>query len=146
MSKSDVLKELRDDWTQFLAIAEKVEAKDQDTTGAVGDDWSIAECLVHVAAWDEEVIQLVKTFIASGTKKEPQHNLNEIQLENRKNLNTHEMILEYLHEAHTNFMSYVETLPEEIFDTESYPGEWIGLTVPNHYKIHRQDIENFLSE
>ena len=145
MSKSDVLKELRDDWAQFLSIAEKVEAKNHNTTGAVGH-WSIAECLVHIAAWDEEVTQIVKTFIGSGTKKAPQHNLNEIQLENRKNLNTNEMIWEYLHQTHKNLMSYIETLPEDIFDTESYTGEWIGITVPNHYKGHRQDIECFLSE
>jgi len=53
------------------------------------------------------------------------------------------MTWKYLHDSHTTFMSYVQTLPKEIFDTESYMGEWIEITVPNHYKGHREDIERF---
>ena len=143
MSKSAVLESLTNDWIQFLGAAEGVSDQKLMLAGAIGD-WSVYQCLIHVASWDEEVIRIVSEFIDSGTRKTPgvPHDLNNRQLEDKKNLDSY-MKWHYLHDSHTTFMSYVQGLSEELFDTESYTGEWIGITVPNHYKGHREDIERF---
>ena len=145
VSKSAVLECLTTEWIQFLSVAEGISDREQKLPGAVGD-WSVYQCLIHVASWDEEVIRIVNEFIDSGARKTPgvPHDLNNRQLEDKKGLNP-AMMWTYLHDSHTTFMSYVEGLPEEIFDTESYTHEWIGITVPNHYKGHREDIERFTS-
>ena len=143
MSKSAVLESLTNEWIQFLGVAEGVSDQKLKLAGAVGD-WSVYQCLTHVASWDEEVIRIVSEFIDSGTRKIPgiPHDLNNRQLEDKKDLD-YDMTWQYLCDSHTTFMSYVQGLPEEILDRESYTGEWIGITVPNHYKGHREDIERF---
>ena len=143
MSKSAVLESLTNEWIQFLGVAERVSTQKQKLAGAVGD-WSVYQCLIHVASWDEEVIRIVSEFIDSGTRKttEIPHDLNNRQLEDKKDFDSY-MTWQYLHDSHTAFMSYIQGIPEEMFDTESYTGEWIGMTVPNHYKGHREDIERF---
>ena len=143
MNKSAVLKSLTNEWIQFLGVAGSVSDQKQKLTGAVGD-WSVSQCLIHVASWDEEVIRIVSEFIDSGIRIPPgiPNDLNNRQLEDKKDLDF-DMTWQYLHDSHTKFMSYVQGLPEEMFDTESYTGEWIGITVPNHYKGHREDIERF---
>ena len=143
MSKSAVLESLTNDWIQFLGVAEGVSDQKLMLAGAIGD-WSVYQCLIHVASWDEEVIRIVSEFIDSGTRKTlgVPHDLNNKQLEQKKDLDS-DMTWQYLRDSHTTFLSYVQGLPEEMFDTESYTGEWIGITVPNHYKGHREDIERF---
>ena len=143
MSKSAVLESLTNNWIQFLGVAEGVSDQKLMLAGAVGN-WSVNQCLIHVASWDEEVIRIVSEFIDSGTRKIPgiPHDLNNRQLEDKKDLD-YDMTWQYLRDSHTTFMSYVQGLPEEMFDTESYTGEWIGITVPTHYKGHREDIERF---
>ena len=143
MSKSAVLESLTNDWKQFLDVAEGVSDQKLMLAGAIGD-WSVYQCLIHVASWDEEVSRIVSEFIHSGARKilGAPHDLNNKQLEQKKDLDS-DMTWQYLRDSHTTFMSYVQGLPEEMFDTEFYTGEWIGITVPNHYKGHREDIERF---
>ena len=143
MSKSTVLESLKTEWTQLLDVAQRVPAQKLKLSGAVGDG-SVYQCLIHVASWDEEVIRIVSEFIDSGTRKIPgiPHALNNSQLEHKGDFDS-DMTWQYLHDSHTTFMAYVQGLPEEMFDTDSYTGEWIGITVPNHYKGHREDIERF---
>ena len=142
MSKSAVLESLTNEWIQFLGVAERVSTQKQKLAGAVGD-WSVYQCLIHVASWDEEVIRIVSEFIDSGITKTPEipHDLNNKRLKD-KTLDSG-IMWKYLLDAHTTFIAYVRGLPEEILDTESYTGEWIGITILNHYKGHREDIERF---
>ena len=67
MSKSTVIASIKDEWTQFLAIVEGVPQEKQELPDAIGY-WSIAQCLRHVASWDEEIIDIVNIFIKSGDK------------------------------------------------------------------------------
>ena len=47
--------------------------------------------------------------------------------------------------AHVALIAYLEPLPDDLFDTESYTGNWIGNLVPQHYKGHGEDIEKFMN-
>ena len=141
MTKTEVLDLINREWRQLLFTAKGFEPESQTVAGAVGH-WTLAQCLVHVAGWDQEVINLVRTFIESGTKNDPPHNINEIIFEGKENMDV-EATWEYLHSVHETFISYLESLPESIFDPESYTGNWLGETVPQHYIGHRQDIEAF---
>ena len=98
MSKSAVLESLTNEWIQFLGVAERVSTQKQKLAGAVGD-WSVYQCLIHVASWDEEVIRIVSEFIDSGTRKttEIPHDLNNRQLEDKKDFDSIEdtLVFEY---------------------------------------------------
>ena len=141
MTKTEVLDLINREWQHLVFIANGFEPESQTVAGAVGH-WTIAQCLAHVAAWDQESLNLVDTFIATGTKNEFPHNINEIIFEGKETMNV-EATWEYLQSVHETFISYLESLPESIFDPESHTGSWLGDTVPQHYIGHRQDIEAF---
>jgi hypothetical protein len=145
MSKSTVLESIKDEWAQFLEVIESVPAEKQELSDAVGY-WSVAQCLRHVASWDEEVIDIVNIFVKSGDKTEiaGAHVEAKQLLQDRQKMDL-ATTWQYLYDAHTALMSYLEPLSGELFDTESYTGNWIGNAVPQHYKGHREDVEKFMN-
>lgn len=69
--------------------------------------------------------------------------INDRLLEDRKHMNVDET-WEYFQTTHLSLISYLESLPEHVFDLESYTGHWIGCLVPQHYKDHREDIQTII--
>lgn len=70
MGKSKILKSIKNEWQQLRQTVERIPNCTMDLPGAEGL-WSATESLKHLAGWDEEVIDIVHTFIESGTKREP---------------------------------------------------------------------------
>ncbi len=145
MSKSKVIASIKDEWTQFLAIVEGVPQEQQELPDAIGY-WSIAQCLRHVASWDEEIIDIVNLFIKSGDKTDVAgaHVEAKQMLQDRQKMDL-VTTWQRLYDAHVALMAYLEPLPDDLFDTESYTGNWIGNLVPQHYKGHGEDIEKFMN-
>lgn len=145
MSKSTVITSIKDEWTQFLAIVEGVPQEKQELPDAIGY-WSIAQCLRHVASWDEEIIDIVNIFIKSGDKTDVAgaHVEAKQLLQDRQKMDL-ATTWQRLYDAHVALMAYLEPLPDDLFDTESYTGNWIGNLVPQHYKGHGEDIEKFMN-
>ena len=52
IGKSQVLESLTKEWELLLTVSEDVPGQSQLATGSIGD-WSVAQCLTHVASWDE---------------------------------------------------------------------------------------------
>ena len=103
--------------------------------------WSTTDALKHVAGWDEEVIEIVRTYIESGTKRKTTGaaQINDKLLKDRKDMDASNTWIHF-QVAHQSLMSYLKSLPEHVFDPESYTGYWIGCLVPQHYRDHRKDI------
>ena len=52
MSKSKAIESLTKEWELLLKISKDIPDQSQLATGSIGD-WSVAQCLTHVASWDE---------------------------------------------------------------------------------------------
>ena len=104
--------------------------------------WNTTDYLKHVGGWDEEVVDIVRRFIEFGTKRQADGTaeINERLLEDRKHMGVRQT-WEYFQATHASLIAYLESLPEHIFDLESYTGYWIGRLVPQHYKDHKDDIQ-----
>jgi len=145
VGKSKVLESLTKEWGLLLTMSENIPDQCQQVTGAIGD-WSVAQCLIHVASWDEEVMDLVGAFINSGLKRSinnaPPHDLNNRHLESKGDMDLPDT-WKYIYRAHSTLMSYLESLPGENFDPDSHNGEWLVTQLLPHYVGHKQDIEVF---
>ena len=145
MGKSKILESLTKEWELLLRISENIPDQYQKVTGAIGD-WSVAQCLMHVASWDEEVMDLIGTFIHSGLKRHlnnaPPHDLNKQLSESKGNMDLPDT-WEYIRQTHSTLMSYLESLPEDHFKPDSHNGEWLVTQLLPHYVGHKQDIEVF---
>jgi len=141
MGKSETLKSIKAEWLKLRQTVESTPNYTRDLPGAEGL-WSITDCLKHVAGWDEEVIDVVCTFIESGAKRETggAEEINDRLLEDRKHMDASET-WGYFQTTHLSLISYLESLPEHVFDLASHTGHWIGYLVPQHYKDHREDIQ-----
>ena len=143
MGKSAILEILTNEWEQLLSVAQNIPDHALEIPGSVGH-WSVAQVLIHVASWDEEVRDRVDESIKSGIKRvtpnSTVHELNERLLEENKEKDLLSTWM-YFYGAHSALVAYLETLPEEIFDPGSYTGNWIVNIVPQHYSGHREDIK-----
>lgn len=143
MGKSEILETLSNEWEQLLSVAQSIPDDTLETTDSVGH-WSVAQVLTHVASWDEEVRDRLVEFSRSGIKRVTQdstvHELNERLLEENKEKDLVSTWM-YFYGAHSALVSYLQTLPEEVFDPESYTGNWIVNIVPQHYSGHMEDIK-----
>ena len=151
MGKADIIKCINEEWAQLSTAIGNIPNHKLELAGSVGEDWSINQCVIHVANWDEEVINIVDGFNKHGISDfspsdfVSSHNINdknEKLFKGQKQLDPEETRV-YLLRAHEKFMSFLESLPAPVFDTNSYTGKWLGDTVPKHYIGHREDIGNF---
>ena len=145
MGKLAVLKLIKEEWSQLRQTAESIPDYTVDLPGEEGL-WSTTDALKHVAGWDEEVIEIVRAYIESGTKRENTGaaQINDKLLKDRKDMDASNTWIHF-QVAHQSLMSYLKSLPEHVFDPESYTGYWIGCLVPQHYRDHRQDIGTIIA-
>lgn len=146
MSKSKVLESLTKEWELLLAISEDISDQGQLKIGSIGD-WSVAQCLTHVANWDEEVMNITHSFIESGLKRSinnaPPHDFNNQHLQSKAGMDL-PGTWNYFHQAHSTLMSHLESLDEEHFEPDSHNGEWLITQLLPHYIGHKQDIKGFV--
>ena len=62
MTKAEVMSSLEEGWSRFLAIAKGVPEGKYHEYGSIGW-WTVSQSLVHIASWDEELIEIMRTYI-----------------------------------------------------------------------------------
>lgn len=146
LSKQDVLVDIDREWRLLLEVAGGFSESEQLLPGAVGH-WDVRESLLHVAAWDLELVGILEHFSRTGEQRdfgdgEAVDALNESQVEEKWDL-TPEQVWGHLHTSHRTLVDYISGLPEETFNKDSYSGESIVAETANHYQEHREDMERF---
>ena len=127
-----------------MTIAETIPAENQEQPDAIGH-WTMADCLIHISSWDEEVRDMADIFLTSGEEQgftNNVHDLNARFLEDKKSMDL-EVTWNYFRHAHKTLIAFLSTLPEELFHPEAYIGNLVGTIVVRHYQGHRKDIETF---
>jgi hypothetical protein len=148
MTKQEVMEAIDREWDTFKNIAETICGEDRVKPGAVGY-WNVHEALLHVAAWDNEVMILVKNFEESGEKpgwlnwsEDTLDQLNERQVAERRNL-APPLIWKHFEETHKVLVKFLSTCDEHVFTGDSFTGDSINAETWQHYQGHRQDLKRF---
>lgn len=145
-TKSMLLEQIDREWDRFVEVARGVSGERAVEPGAVGH-WSLREALLHVAAWDEELVKLLEEYRRSGEQHDygddaAIDDLNERQVEERRSLDLRQA-WEYLEKAHAGAIDFLHGLPEETFDEGTYTRGQITTETLGHYQQHREDLERW---
>ena len=146
MNKEETLREIKREWQQFLDVAGGFSPEAQTTPGAVGN-WNIRESLLHVAAWDEENVNILSTYLSTGKEvdygdDEAVDRLNAEQVDEKREL-TLDQVWTHLRRTHEIFLEFMGGLAEDAFRPGSYTVETIAMESFDHYREHREDMERF---
>lgn len=148
MTKQEVMEAIDLEWNTFKNIAETFCEEDRVRPGAVGY-WNVHEALLHIAAWDSEVMILVKNFEESGEKPEwlnwPEDKLDQLndrQVAERRNLAS-PVIWEHFKETHKVLVKFLSACGEHVFTGDSFTGNSINTETWQHYQGHQQDLKRF---
>ena len=143
MSKVDVLSSLDQGWSRFLEMAKSIPEGKYDQYGSIGW-WTVSQSLLHIASWDEELVEIMRTYISTGKEHDfdLDHDINDRHLREKRNMDL-PMIWRHLDEAHISLLSYLNTLEEKDFHEDSYTGDLIETMIRQHYWEHEKDIEDF---
>jgi len=146
MNKEETLREIHREWQRFLDVASGFSPGEQLIQGAVGH-WNVRESLVHVAAWDEEHVEILKTYLDTGEERdygddEAVDRLNEEQVDEKRAL-TLDQVWAHLRWTHEMFLEFINGLPEDNFSLDSYASDTITMESFHHYREHREDMERF---
>tara|TARA_B100001750_G_scaffold22563_1_gene15110 strand:+ start:118 stop:561 length:444 start_codon:yes stop_codon:yes gene_type:complete len=144
MIKAEVMSSLNDGWNRFLDIAKSVPEGKYEEYGSIGW-WTVSQSLLHVASWDEELIDIMRTYFSTGQEHDFDLDLdaNDRHLREKQNMDL-PMIWRHMGEVHLSLVSYLNGLEEKHFYEDSYTGDLIETMIRRHYWEHEKDIEDFL--
>jgi hypothetical protein len=146
MSKLEILGQIDQEWQQFSDVAGGFSEEGQLVSGAVGH-WNVREALIHVAAWDEELVKMLETYLSTREERdfgddEAVDQLNEGQVDEKREL-TLDGVWTHLRNTHQALLEFVRGLPEDVFSLDSYTGDTLAMETWSHYRDHREDLERF---
>ncbi|MQF48634.1 hypothetical protein FIM08_01845 [SAR202 cluster bacterium AC-647-N09_OGT_505m] len=148
MTKQDVMEGIEREWNAFAGLAGSFPEQDRVRPGAVGH-WNVHEALLHVAAWDNETILLVRQFGETGAKPgwlgqsgDAIDDLNERQVAERRHLG-HSLIWAHFRDTHKALVEFLETCDEHVFGEGTFTGDSINDETWKHYQGHGQDLARF---
>ena len=148
MAKKDVIEAIEREWNAFVGIAKGFSEENRVRPGAIGH-WNVHEALLHVAAWDNETILLVRQFEETGAKPawlgqagDALDDLNEQQVAERRNLES-SLIWAHFRDTHKMLVEFLETCDEHVFVEGTFTGDSINTETWNHYQGHGQDLTRF---
>ena len=148
MAKKDVMEAIEREWNVFVSLADSFKEEDRVRPGAIGS-WNVHEGLLHVAAWDNETILLVRHFEETGAKPGWQgqsgdalDELNEGQVAERRNLDP-SLIWAHFKDTHQALAEFLEACDEHVFVEGTFTGDAIITETWKHYQGHGQDFARF---
>ena len=148
MAKKDVMEVIEREWNAFVSLADSFNEEDRVRPGAIGH-WNVLEGLLHIAAWDNETILLVRLFEESGAKPGWQgqsgdtlDELNEGHVAARRNLNP-SLIWAHFKDTHQSLVGFLQTCDEHVFVEGTFTGDAIITETWKHYQGHGQDFTRF---
>ena len=144
--KDDAMGKIEEEWQRFLETANGFSEQELILPGVVGH-WSVKETLIHVAAWDEELVKIVRRYRSTGERSdygcdEAVDRLNKQQVDDKRSLSV-DHVWGHLRDTHRSLVDFLATLPSEAFGSRSYTGDWIETDAAGHYREHREDVEQW---
>jgi len=153
MYKNQILQEIDREWERFLGVAKGFSDKELRIKGAVGY-WNTLEALLHLAAWNEEQVDVIKSYMSDGEERDYGDNeaidlFNAQQVYEKRGL-TPDQAWGHLHHTHETLLSFLNGLPEDAFKPDSHLINAMNVHMTagafsDHYRGHVDDLERFKS-
>jgi hypothetical protein len=146
------------DRTQLLARLEKAWRDFHESFAGLSDsqmvqpgvtgDWSARDILAHVTTWEQEALKHLPTILKGG--KPPRYSVthggindfNRIMTEQKRDLTLTDVRRE-LDDIHRRLIRFVESAPEEQFQTETPFRHRLRLDTYSHYPKHAEAIRRW---
>ena len=122
-----------------------VHAVDQQTAEiAYSDDWSVKDCVAHVACWQAEAATMLAQMrqgTYEGWEEGAEDEINARFQESCRTLSWDE-VLAQIHAGRSRMLEELDLLPERLLDAEAE--SWFVESGAEHYEEHLADLRRVL--
>jgi uncharacterized protein (TIGR03083 family) len=143
MDRQQLLTRIERAWDAFNQSCAGLTDASMLRPGVVGE-WSVKDLLAHIAIWEDETMKALPLLLQG--KRPPPYNgidrFNAEQIAARSHLSLPEA-RQQLNETHRRLLTYLETLPEPYFVTESRVRRRLRLDTYGHYPEHTEAIREW---
>lgn len=144
MNREQLLRQLDRRWLEFKETFAGLPDDALTESGVVGD-WSVKDILEHVTSWENEALKYLPIVLKGERPPRYSVQYGGIDAFNAKMTAQNRALslaetLERLEETHRKLVSYVQTVPEEEFRTETRFRRRLRLDTYSHYPEHTKMI------
>lgn len=150
MDRQQILRKLENAWQDFQQSYAGLSSALLERSGAT-KAWSVRDIIAHVTTWEEEALKHLPLVLEG--KRPPRYSVtyggidafNALTTERKKNLSLGEVRRQ--HDAvHRRLIAYLESVPEELFRSETRFRHRLRLDTYSHYPIHAAAIRLWRSK
>jgi hypothetical protein len=147
VDRTQLLARLEKAWRDFHESFAGLSDSQMMKSGVTGD-WSVRDMLAHVTTWEREALKHLPTILKGG--KPPRYSVthggingfNRIMTEQKRDLTLTDVRRE-LDDVHRQLIRFVESVPEEQFQTETPFRRRLRLDTYSHYPKHAEAIRRW---
>jgi len=147
MKKQQFLDKLEKAWAAFNESFSGLSDEQLVEPGVTGD-WSVKDILAHVSWWEEESIKHLPLILQN--ERPPRYSVlygginafNALMTEQWRGLSLSE-VRERAEATHRKLMAYLQSVPDEQFNTETRFRRRLGWDSYKHYPLHTQAIREW---
>jgi hypothetical protein len=147
MDRVRLLSRLENAWRDFHESFAGLSDSQMMKPGVTGD-WSVRDILAHVTTWEGEALKHLPTILKGD--KPPRYSVthggingfNRIMTEQKRGLSLTDVRRE-LDDTHRRLIRFIESVPEEQFQTETPFRHRLRLDTYTHYPKHAEAIRKW---
>lgn len=146
MNREQLLGRIDKAWTAFTESYAGLTDEELLAPGVEGD-WSVRDLMTHVSIWEDESLNYLPLISEGGQppRYAAQGGINAFNaraVEVRRELSLPE-VREQLEETHRRLVAYVQSVPEELFATETRFRHRLRIDTYSHYSEHTKAIQSW---
>lgn len=150
MDRQHLIARLEKAWRDFQESYAGL-SDSQMITSRVTGDWSVRDILAHVTTWEQEALCHLPTILNGG--RPPRYSVthggingfNRTMTEQKRGFTLMEVRRD-LEEIHRRLISFIESVPEAHFRTESSFRRRLRLDTYGHYRKHAAAIRSWRND
>lgn len=146
MNREQLLNRIDRTWVAFTESYAGLTDAEMAKPGVEGD-WSVRDLLTHVSIWEDETLKYLPLIAEGG--RPPRYAaqggidvFNARAVEARRGLSLAE-VKDQLGETHRRLVTYVQSVPEEQFATETRFRHRLRVDTYSHYPEHTRAIRRW---
>jgi hypothetical protein len=150
VDRQQLLTRLEKAWREFQESYAGLPDSQMINPGVTGE-WSVRDILAHVTTWEQEALKHLPTILKG--RKPPRYSVthggingfNRIMTEQKRRLTLAE-VRQDLENTHRQLTTYIDSVPEEQFRTETPFRHRLRLDTYSHYPKHAEAIRKWRNE
>ncbi len=147
MTREQLLDKLEKAWADLKASYAGLSEAQMTEPGVTGT-WSVKDILAHVTTWEEEALKmlpLIREGVTPPRYADAYGGLNAfnaLMSERKRGLSLSE-VLAQLDDTHRRLIEYVQSVPDDLFTTETRFRRRLRLDTYSHYPEHARAIREW---